>query len=220
MRQSDIIAMALVISSSKNRWQPFFSLSSLSRLTFWDRCCSKVGAAEASLFSNCQINVTNWSFGETIKEIIACGGRKGTCTVEKGRCKRRGQGQEGEEEEGKHTIDRIRAKVKTNGEMVQEGKKGAGGLQGGEKVKGSGRKLQQRQCRAAGLESNLIFLIGNDKLHMESSVQMSAWTKAIQTCIQALPFLFYVLRQRTIQRNALKTLLQSSGPFSQNQTFI
>lgn len=53
------------------------------------------------------------------------------------RCKRRGQGQEGEEkeeEEGKHTIDRIRAKVKTDGEMVQEGRKEAGGGRGAELV--------------------------------------------------------------------------------------
>lgn len=44
----------------------------------------------------------------------------------------------------------------------------AGGLQGGEKVKGSGRKrrvgllLQQRQWRGARLESN-VSVIGNDK---------------------------------------------------------
>lgn len=41
---------------------------------------------------------------------------------------------EGEEGEGKHTIDRIRAKVKADGEMVQESRKGAGGGRGVELV--------------------------------------------------------------------------------------
>lgn len=59
------------------------------------------------------------------------------------RCKRRGQGQE-REEEGKHTIDRIRAKVKTDGEMVQEERKGAGGGRAAELVVyKEGRRLKE-----------------------------------------------------------------------------
>lgn len=59
------------------------------------------------------------------------------------RSKRRGQGQGGEEE-GEHTIDRIRAKVKANEKMVQEERKGAGGGRGVELVVyREGRRLKE-----------------------------------------------------------------------------